>query len=69
MDDPRTYLLTVTNIALGAVVVVLILTVVGGALWDWMSRLTKRVRVGQEIDRDMRRWFHDPTTSSSKRTR
>ena len=60
MNDPRTFWLVVTNIALGAAVVVLILGVVTGALCELVVKLKKRHAASVELDRDMHRMFGGP---------
>jgi len=68
MGDPKTFLLTVTNIALGAVLLVLILTVVVGVFYERLAQIRKRHSAEHEIDRDMQRWFHH-SPSTPKRIR
>ena len=60
MSDPKTFWLVVTNIALGAALVVLILGVVTGVLCELVVKLKKRHAAGAELDRDMRRMFGAP---------
>ena len=57
MRDPRTFWLTVTNIVLGAAVVVLMLGVLTGALCEFVVKLKKRHAAWAELDRDMQRMF------------
>ena len=57
MSDPRTFWLVVTNITLGALVVLLILAVVTGALCELISKLKKRHAAWDELDRDMQHMF------------
>ena len=57
MSDPRTFWLVVTNIALGAAVVVFILGVVTGVLCELVVKLKKRHAASAELDRDMQRMF------------
>ncbi|MFN7998729.1 MAG: hypothetical protein U0Q18_34215 [Bryobacteraceae bacterium] len=52
--DPDTYWLTVTNIALGAIVLICFAVAVGGVAHEFVSRFRKRRRIEAEIDRDMR---------------
>jgi len=59
MDDPRTFWLTVTNIALGLAVVLLIGGVVTGMLCDFVAKLRKRHAVEDELDKELHRLFHD----------
>jgi len=61
MHDPRTFWLTVTNIALGAAVVLLILGIATGALCETVARWRQRRRLVEELDRDMHRLFHNHT--------
>jgi hypothetical protein len=58
--DPRTFWLTVTNIALGLAVVVLILSLVTGTMCDFVAKLRKRRAVRHEIEEDMRQLFRHP---------
>ena len=55
MSDPRTIWLVATNIALGAVVVLLILGVVTGTLCELIVKLKRRHAAWAELDRDMQR--------------
>ena len=57
MKDPRTLWLVVTNIALGAAVVLLILGIVTGTLCELIVKLKKRHDAEAELDRDMQRMF------------
>jgi hypothetical protein len=57
MSDSRTFWLVVTNIALGAALVVLILGVVTGVLCELVVKLKKRHAAQAELDRDMQRMF------------
>lgn len=57
MSDSRTFWLVVTNLALGAAVVLLILGVLTGTLCDLVVRLKKRHTMWAELDRDMHRMF------------
>lgn len=59
MDDPRTFWLTVTNIALGLALVLLIAGVATGVLCDFVAALRKRHSMMDEMDRDLWRLFHD----------
>lgn len=58
MHDPKTFWLTVTNIALGLAVVLLVLGVVTGILCEFVARLRKQHAVSDQLDDDMRRMFH-----------
>ena len=57
MHDPRTFWLTVTNVALGLALVLLVLGVLTGSLCEFVARLRKRHAVWNELDREMRRMF------------
>ena len=57
MSDPKTFWLVVTNIALGAALLVLILGVVTGVLCEIVVKLKKRHAASAELDRDMQRMF------------
>jgi len=59
VHDPRTILLTVTNIVLGFGVVVLVLGVITGTLCDVVARWKRRRSLNSELDRDM----HDLLTA------
>ena len=58
MHDPRTFWLVVTNIALGAALVLLFLGLLSGAICDWITKLRSRHAALGELDRDMRRMFY-----------
>jgi hypothetical protein len=57
MHDPRTFWLTVTNIALGAALLLLILGLVTGVLCEFIAKLRRRHAAERELDREMRHWF------------
>jgi hypothetical protein len=57
MSDPRTFWLVVTNIVLGAAVVLLILGLATGVLCELVVKLKKRHSAWAELDRDMQRMF------------
>ena len=57
MKDPRTIYLVVTNIVLGAAVVLLILAVATGTLCDFIVKLKRRHDAEAELDQDMHRMF------------
>ena len=57
MVEPDTFWLTVTNVALGLVVVVCLFALAGGLAWDAVCRRLKRRANMAEMDRDMRRFF------------
>jgi hypothetical protein len=58
MHDPRTFWLVVTNLALGAAIVLLIAGLVTGILCDFIAGLRRRHSLSNELDRDMHRMFH-----------
>ena len=58
MHDPRTFWLVVTNIVLGAAVVLVIFGLVTGVVCEFARKLSKRHAVWHELDEDMRRMFH-----------
>jgi hypothetical protein len=60
MHDPRTFWLTVTNIALGVALVLLILGILTGSVCDLVARLKRRHTLSDDIDREMHRMFHGP---------
>jgi len=65
-SDPDTTWLSVTNIALGVVVVLCVGVMLGGIAHELISRMRKRRRIEAELDHDMRmlnddRAFHDPS--------
>ena len=53
-SDPQTYWLSVTNIVLGAVVVICLVVMLAGIARELLTRIYRRRRVEAEIDRDMR---------------
>ncbi len=57
MSDPRTFWLVVTNIVLGAAVVLLILGLATGVLCELVVKLKKRHAAWTELDRDMQHMF------------
>jgi hypothetical protein len=57
MSDPRTFWLVVTNIVLGAAVVLIILGLATGVLGELVVKLRKRHSAWAELDRDMQRMF------------
>jgi hypothetical protein len=57
MKDPRTIFLVVTNIVLGAAVLLLILGVVTGTLCELVVKLKRRHDAEAELDRDMHHMF------------
>ncbi len=54
MGDPDTFWLNFTNIALGAVVLVCVLAVALGVVYDLVQRRRARVRADTELDRELR---------------
>jgi len=60
MHDPRTFWLTVTNIALGVALVLLILGILTGSVCDLVARLKARHTLENEIGREFLRMFHGP---------
>jgi hypothetical protein len=60
MSDPRTFWLVVTNVVLGAAVMIFILGVLTGALCEFVVKLKKRHAAWAELDRDMKRMFGVP---------
>lgn len=52
-SDPETAWLNVTNIALGIIVVVCAVVMLGGIAHEFISRTRKRRRIDAELDRDM----------------
>jgi len=60
VHDPRTIILTVTNIVLGVAVVLLVLGVITGSLCDVVSQWKKRRFISSELDRDMRELLAAP---------
>ena len=59
MGDPRTFWLTVTNLVLGAAVILLILVVATGILCEAVANWRKRHALWREMDKEMRHLFHD----------
>ncbi len=54
MNDPNTFWLTVTNIALAAIVLVLVVGVMTGVVCEYVARVRGRHATYREIDREMR---------------
>jgi hypothetical protein len=52
MHDPRTFWLTVTNIALGAALLLLILGLVTGVLCEFIAKLRRRHEIGRASCRE-----------------
>jgi len=57
MDDPRTFWLIVTNIILGAAVLLAVIGVLTGTLCEFVARWRKRRNMDAELDRDVRNFF------------
>ena len=57
---PKTWWLVFTNIALGVVVVLCLLTVVVGLLYEVISRLRRRRLYRAELNHDMQELFGPP---------
>jgi hypothetical protein len=53
MEDPRMLWLTITNVALGVVVVVGLATVAFAILYEVVTRARKRARLFSELDGDL----------------
>lgn len=53
-SDPDTTWLNITNLALGVIVVVCAIVMLGGIAHEFISRARKRRRIDAELDRDMR---------------
>jgi len=53
-SDPDSTWLTITNIILGAVVILCVAIMLGGIAHEFISRARKRRRIDAELDRDMR---------------
>lgn len=52
--DPQTWWLNATNIALGVIIAICVLVMLGGMVHEMVSRALQRRRIEAEIDRDMR---------------
>ena len=64
MHDPRTLLLTITNIALGLAAVLLVLGVVAAVLCEFVARLRRRHTLEHQMDRELQHLFHNSRPSS-----
>lgn len=53
-SDPDSTWLNITNIALGVVVLLCAVIMLGGIAHEFISRARKRHRIDAELDRDMR---------------
>lgn len=58
-SDPETTWLNITNILLGAVVVLCAAIMLGGIAYELISRVRKRRRIEAEIDGDVKAMFDD----------
>ena len=58
--DPKTFWLTVTNIALGLLVALCFLAIAVGSLLEVVSKVKKRGSYITELDHDMRHMFGPP---------
>ena len=57
MSDPRVFWLVLTNVVLGAAVVVVILGIATGVLCELVAKVKRRHAAWAELDRDMQRLF------------
>ncbi|HVN03093.1 MAG TPA: hypothetical protein VMT86_01680 [Bryobacteraceae bacterium] len=57
MNGTNTTGVTVTNIVLGAAVVLILLTAVIAMLDEWITRIRKRRSIEAELNRDMKHFF------------
>jgi hypothetical protein len=51
--DPQTWWLNATNLALGVVIAICVVVMLGGIVHELVARFLKRRRIEAEIDRDM----------------
>jgi hypothetical protein len=58
-SDPDSTWLNITNLALGAIVVLCAAVMLGGIAHEFISRARKRRRIDAELDRDMRLLLDD----------
>ncbi len=58
VSEPNTFWLVVTNIALGAIVLVLVLGVATGVICEFVQRFRNRRSALRELDRDIQQMFH-----------
>jgi hypothetical protein len=63
MNDPQTFWLTVTNVALGAATLLLILALAAGALAECFSRIMKRRAARHELDAGLAHLFRHTAMS------
>ena len=64
MARPDTFWLTLTNIVLGALVVLCVLIMVLGTLCETLEELRRRRSYGDELDHDMQEMFAAPRRSA-----
>ncbi len=57
MDGLQTYWINITNISLGAVTLVCVISVLAGVIDELLSRRKRRKTVLREIDSDVQRLF------------
>ena len=67
MGDSPHFWLDVTNIALGAVVLLCVLATVFAVAWEIGAKVKRRITLSAELDRDMRRLFRDAKPSRGAR--
>ncbi|MGD0499423.1 MAG: hypothetical protein ABSC23_13410 [Bryobacteraceae bacterium] len=60
MADPRTFWLTVMNVALGAAVILCLLATAAALFCHLLSRAIRRRSIETQLDRDMQRMFGPP---------
>jgi hypothetical protein len=60
MTDPRTFWLTVMNVALGAAVILCLLAIAAALFCHLLSRLIRRRSIETELNHDMQRMFGPP---------
>ncbi|HLK68373.1 MAG TPA: hypothetical protein VKU19_33300 [Bryobacteraceae bacterium] len=59
MHDPRTFWLTVTNIALGLALLVLVIGLATGTLCDLISAKRRKRAEIRDLDRELRDFLHN----------
>ena len=57
MGDSPHFWLDVTNIVLGAAVLLCVLATIFALTWEVAARVKRRITLSSELDRDMRRMF------------
>lgn len=57
MPGPNTSWLTITNIVLGAVVLLMLLLTVAGVIWEQIARVRRRRSIEEELNHDMKQFF------------